>query len=217
MKCSTCGIDISGKHSTCPLCKSALSGEPSPSPFPSNTLEKTSKKARIILGGITFALIIAATLICSLFQASLSLTIAIDVALIVNYLFIRNAILHSPSVFRSVVRYFIVIIALAYTWYIATGDQNVIDYIIPSISTTSLIFDSILIVLFAHQFISSYSKYVISNVLLGLVPLVLLAIHVIENPVPSTINVVFSVVTGLILCLFTGKQLIDELKRLFQH
>lgn len=217
MKCNVCGIDISGNHSTCPLCKSKLSGKPSPSPFPPNTLGKTSKKARMILGGITVAIIIAASLLCISLKASAGVVLAVDIILIVNYLFTRNIILHSPSVFRSMVRYFLLVIALAYIWYAATGNQHVIDYIIPGISITSLIFDSILIVLFAHQFVSSYSKYVLFNIAIGLVPLIFMSVNALGNPIPSVINIIISVITGLILCSFTGKQLKDELHRLLQH
>ena len=217
MRCNECGIDISGQHSTCPLCKSALTGTPTLSPFPPNTLETTSKKARLILGGITLTLIIVATLLCILSHASLGITFTINIAFVINYLFVRNIILHSPSVFRSIVRYFLVIIALTYLWYITTNNQYVIDYVIPGVSTTSLIFDSILIVLFAHQFVSSYSKYVVFNIAIGLLPLIFLASCTIENPIPSILNILMSIATGITLCLFTGRQFIDELRRLLQH
>lgn len=217
MKCTKCGIDISGHHSICPLCKSALSGTPIPSPFPTSTLEKTSKKARMALGGVTFVLISTATLFCILKQIPAGITLTIDVALAVNYLFVRNIILHSPSIFRSVVRYFLVVLILAYLWYLTTNDQYVIDYVIPGISITSLVFDSILIALFAHQFVSSFSKYVLFNIVIGLLPLLSLAVNALENPIPSILNIGISLITGIILGLSTGKQLADELKRLIQH
>lgn len=217
MRCSACGIDVSGRHSVCPLCKSALSGTQTPSPFPPNTLEKTSKKARIVLGGITLALIAVATLLCILLNAPAGITLTVIAALLVNYLFARNSILHSPSVFRSIVRYFLVVIALAYVWYLATGSQYVIDYVIPSISIISLVFDSALMALFAHQFISAYSKYVLMNVEIGLIPLAFLAINAVADPALSIVNVIASVATAIAFCLFSGRRLADELRRLLQH
>lgn len=217
MRCDSCGIDVSGRHTSCPLCGSHLVGAPAPSPFPPSTLGKTSRMARLVLGAITLCLIAATALLCILLEAPIGTAATADVALAVNYLFVRNIILHSPSVFRSVVRYFLVVIALAYIWYIATGDRNAIDYVIPGISITSLIFDSILIVLLSRQFTGAYSKYVIFNIAIGLIPLAFLAANAVGNPVPSIINLAAAVGTGAVLCLSMGGQLADELRRLLQH
>lgn len=217
MRCSLCGIDVSGRHSSCPLCGSPLSGTPIPSPFPPNSLGKTSRKAQMVLGAITLCLVIVSALLCTLLRAPIGIMVSVAVALTVNYLFVRNIILHSPSVFRSVVRYFLVIIALAYIWYAATGDQNAIDFIIPGISITSLVFDSMLIILLSRQFTGAYSKYILFNIAIGLIPLAFLAAHAVENPIPSAFNLAAAVGTGIILCLSMGGQLADELKRLLQH
>lgn len=171
----------------------------------------------MVLGAITLCLIIVSALLCTLLRAPIGITVSVAVALTVNYLFVRNIILHSPSVFRSVVRYFLVIIALAYIWYAATGDQNAIDFIIPGISITSLVFDSMLIILLSRQFTGAYSKYILFNIAIGLIPLAFLAAHAVENPIPSAFNLAAAVGTGIILCLSMGGQLADELKRLLQH
>lgn len=217
MKCDSCGIDVSGRHSACPLCGSPLAGTHVPSPFPPSSLRKTSRKAQMVLGAVTFALIVLAALLCTLLQTSIGITVTAGIALAVNFLFVRNIILHSPSVFRSVVRYFLVVIALAYVWYAATGNQNAIDYVIPGISITSLVFDSMLIVLLSRQFTGTYSKYVIFNIAIGLVPLAFLAANAVKNPVLSMIDLAAAVGTGIVLCLSMGSHLADELKRLLQH
>lgn len=217
MRCDACGIDISGKHATCPLCGSTLSGTPSPSPFPPSTLPKSSRRIRIILGGITFVSIIAATVSCIITGISAGTALAIDAGLALNYLFVRNIVLHSPSAFRSIVRYFLIVIAFAYIWYIATRSQYTIDYIIPAASIISLVFDSVLIMLLSHQFVGPYSKYVLFNIVIGFLPLVFLGAHLLDNPVLSTISGLASIVTGTILWTFTKGQIKDELKRLLHH
>lgn len=162
-------------------------------------------------------MVIVSALLCILLRTPVGVAATVAFALTVNYLFVRNIILHSPSVFRSVVRYFLVIIALAYIWYAATGNQNAIDFIIPGISITSLVFDSILIILLSRQFTGTYSKYILFNIAIGLIPLAFLATRAVENPLPSALNLAAAIGTGIVLCLSMGRQLADELKRLLQH
>lgn len=217
MKCDLCGIDISGRHSACPLCGSALSGLPAPSPFPPNTLEKTSRKAQMALGVISLVLILAATLACALLRAPLGIIATAGIALTVNYLFVRNILLHSPSFFKSVIRYFIVIIAVAYVWYATTGNPHAIDYVIPAVSVTSLAFNSVLMILPTRRFVGPHSKYVLFNMVIGLLPLAFFAAGAINDPALSLLDIASSAITGVIFCLSLGKSLPDELRRLLQH
>lgn len=132
--CPSCQINYNGELDRCALCGTTLTGTPSPSPFPHIPLKKVSKRARRILAASTLALLIAWIVACIALNLPWTVCVAASVALVLNYLFIRNIMTHSPNTLRAIKRYFLVVMAMALLWFFATGSSVVSSYVIPIIS-----------------------------------------------------------------------------------
>ena len=111
--CPSCHIDFTGVLDRCPLCGSKLEGTPEGMIFPENELARTKKLAKRSMIALTFAALAFVAFLCVRTHASAITGIASFAAVIVNYIFIRNVVVHSPSFLRIIERYFLVVMALA--------------------------------------------------------------------------------------------------------
>ena len=62
-----------------------------------------------------------------------------------NYLFVRNILVHRPDFLRVIVRYFLILLALAAVWFVVTGNLAVTTFVIPGICLVALVFDTVLL------------------------------------------------------------------------
>ena len=191
--CPSCHIDFTGVLDRCPLCGSKLEGTPEGMIFPENEFARTKKLAKRSMIALTFA------------------------AVIVNYIFIRNVVVHSPSFLRIIERYFLVVMALALLLLLATGDSRLATYVVPALTLVALFFNGVLVAVFRNGFVQGYAKYLLFNFVLGMVPLVLLATGLVSQP---ALSIASGVVSGLLLVLLlvlTRKQLFSEMQKLFHR
>lgn len=121
--CPSCRIDFTGVLDRCPLCGSKLEGTPEGMIFPENEFARTKKLAKRSMIALTFAALAFVAFLCVRTHASAVTGIASFAAVIVNYIFIRNVVVHSPSFLRIIERYFLVVMALALLLLLATGDS----------------------------------------------------------------------------------------------
>ncbi len=136
-------------------------------------------------------------------------------AVLVSYIFIRNVVVHSPSFLRMVQRYFLVLIALALLCLLATGDTAVATYLVPLVSFIALATNGVLVILFRNTFVQGYAKYLIYELVLGLVPLVLMAFGFVTWPIPAIAAVLAAVLLLVLMLALTRKQLASEMSKLF--
>ena len=207
--CPSCRIDFTGVLDRCPLCGSKLEGTPEGMIFPENEFARTKKLAKRSMIALTFA--------CVRTHASAVTGIASFAAVIVNYIFIRNVVVHSPSFLRIIERYFLVVMALALLLLLATGDSRLATYVVPALTLVALFFNGVLVAVFRNGFVQGYAKYLLFNFVLGMVPLVLLATGLVSQP---ALSIASGVVSGLLLVLLlvlTRKQLFSEMQKLFHR
>ena len=155
--------------------------------------------------------------LCVRTHASALTWIASFAAVIVNYIFIRNVVVHSPSFLRIIERYFLVVMALALLLLLATGDSRLATYVVPALTLVALFFNGVLVAVFRNGFVQGYAKYLLFNFVLGMVPLVLLATGLVSQP---ALSIASGVVSGLLLVLLlvlTRKQLFSEMQKLFHR
>ena len=132
--CPSCHIDFTGVLDRCPLCGSKLEGTPEGMIFPENELARTKKLAKRSMIALTFAALAFVAFLCVRTHASAVTGIASFAAVIVNYIFIRNVVVHSPSFLRIIERYFLVVMALALLLLLATGDSRLATYVVPALT-----------------------------------------------------------------------------------
>lgn len=95
--CPSCHIDFTGVLDRCPLCGSKLEGTPEGMIFPENEFARTKKLAKRSMIALTFAALAFVAFLCVRTHASAVTGIASFAAVIVNYIFIRNVVVHSPQ------------------------------------------------------------------------------------------------------------------------
>lgn len=214
-RCNKCGISLNGDLDRCPLCQAELSGEASPAVFPVNKVRKSGTVALAVLGFATGAALLVMLFVGYMIPLPWDIVVSVCVALAVNYLFVRNIITHSPDFLRVVARYFLVLLGIAAVWYLVTRNSAVTTYVIPGICLVALVYDTVLLAVFRGTFVSGYAKYLLFDVLLGLAPLVLVALGLVTWEVPALVSALAASVFLLGLLVFTRKQLIAEVRKLF--
>ena len=215
MKCNKCGVSFTGDLDRCPLCQAELTGEADPSPFPRNGVRKSGAIALRVLAFATGVCLLVMLFLGQLIPLPWDIVLTVCVALAVNYLFVRNILTHSPDFLRVVVRYFLVLLGIAAVWFAVSQNLIITTFVIPSICLVALVFDTVLIAVFKGTFVSGYAKYLLFDVLLGLTPLVLVALNLTTWNVLAYVSALTASVFLLALLVFTRKQLLAEMRKLF--
>lgn len=213
--CDECKVSFSGDLRRCPLCGKVLKGTATPSEFPAREVHHTSKRARRLLGVATLACI-AATIIGGItLHASALGIVVICAALALTYIFLHNVIVHSPDFLRIIERYFLLLIGVAALAFIGTGNTIISTYAIPLISTAAIVFNTVLVAMYRSIFVSGYAKYLLYNLVLGLVPLVFVFTGLVSLPIPAYIDAAASVLLAAVLAILARKQSAEEARKLF--
>ncbi|MFR3091992.1 MAG: DUF6320 domain-containing protein [Eggerthella lenta] len=127
--------------------------------------------------------------------------VTVCVGLVVNYLFVRNILTHTPDCARRA-RYFLVLLAIAAIWFLVSRNPVVTTFVIPGICLVALVFDGVLLAVFRGTFVSGYAKYLLFDVGLGLIPLALQALGLTTWDVPSLVSALTASVFLLGLVVF---------------
>lgn len=213
--CDKCHIDFNGSLDRCPLCQAPLVGEATPSVFPKNVVKKSGTFALALLAFISATCLLMMIFFGYIFSLPGSIVLTVCLALAINYLFVRNILIHNPDFLRVVARYFLVLLALATVWFLATGNLAITTFVIPSICLVALVYDTVLLAIFRSSFVVGYAKYLLFDVVLGLIPLVLVVLGLTTWNILALISALVSSVFLLGLLIFMRKQLIEELRKLF--
>ena len=213
--CHKCGIDLSGNLDRCPLCQNELTGESSPSIFPKNATKKSGSIALKVLAFATGVCLLTMLFLWQVIPLPGDIVLTVCVGLVVNFLFVRNFLAHNANFLRVVVRYFLLLLAIAAVWFLLTWNLMITTYVIPGICLVALIFDTVLVSVFRSTFVAGYAKYLLFNIVLGLVPLVLTWLGVTTWNIPAYISAFAASVFCLGLVVFMHKQLLAEIKKLF--
>lgn len=213
-RCDSCGVEFSGEMDRCPLCQSELTGEAEPAVFPDNIVRRSGVLALAVLAFATGASLLVVFYLGYLLPLPLDIALTIAFALVVNYLFIRNILVHNPDFLRVVMRYFLLLICIAVIWFLATGNLVVTTYVIPCICLVAVIFDAVLVNVFRGSFVSSYAKYLLFDVVLGIAPIALIALGLTTWNVPALTSALIASILLLALLTFGHRLLVDELRKL---
>ena len=214
-RCEKCGVQFSGDLDRCPLCQAELSGDASPAVFPRNEVRKSGAIALAVLAFATGACLLVMLFLGHLLQLPGDTVVTVCVGLVVNYLFVRNILTHTPDFLRVVARYFLVLLAIAAIWFLVSRNPVVTTFVIPGICLVALVFDGVLLAVFRGTFVARYAKYLLFDVALGLAPLALVALGLTTWDVPAFVSALVSSVFLLWLLVFMRRQLLAEVHKLF--
>lgn len=215
--CPECRIDFTGVLDRCPLCGSALEGTPEGMTFPENELSRTKKVAKRCLIVLTLLGLLLTILAGLIADASLLAIFAGCTAVLITYIFIRNVVVHSPSVLRVVERYFLVLMGIALLYLLATGDTRIATFLIPVLTLIALFSNGVLVIVFRNAFVQGYAKYLLYDFVLGLVPLILMAFGLVTQRALSITSAVVALLLLLLMLVLTRKQLASEMQKLFHR
>jgi hypothetical protein len=212
--CDKCGVEFTGELDRCPLCLSELTGQAEPSVFPQNKVRKSGVAALKVLAFATGICLLAMAFVGHLLSLSLGIVITVCLALVMNYLFVRNILVHSPDFLRVVIRYFLFLLAVALLWFLFTSNLLVTTYVIPGICLVALVTDTVLIAIFRGTFVSGYAKYLLFDVALGLAPLILVALGLTTWDILAYISALVSSAFLLWVLIFMRQRLLAEIRKL---
>ena len=213
--CDRCGVSFTGELDRCPLCKAELTGTAVPSVFPCNEVKRSETMALRVLAFATGTGVLATLFAGHIFSLYSEIVFGVCLALLTNYLFVRHILSHAPDFLRLVVRYFLVLLGAAALWFVFTGNLVVTTWVIPCICLAALITDAVLLCVFRSTFFVGYAKYLLFNVVFGLVPLVLAAANLTTWDVPSFASAFVACVLLLALVVFMRDRLVQEVRKLF--
>ncbi|MEG0016352.1 MAG: DUF6320 domain-containing protein [Gordonibacter sp.] len=214
-RCDKCHVEFTGDLDRCPLCQAKLSGEAEPAVFPQNEVKKSGVVALAVLAFATGACLLIVVFLGYLLALPGDIVLSVCLALVVNYLFVRNILMHSPDFLRVVVRYFLILLAIAAVWFLVTHNLLVTTFVIPGICLVALVFDTVLVAVFRGTFVSGYAKYLVFDVVVGLAPLALVALGLTTWNVLALTRALAASVFALGILVFMRKQLVDEVRKLF--
>ncbi|MEG0417810.1 DUF6320 domain-containing protein [Gordonibacter sp.] len=214
-RCDKCRVEFTGDLDRCPLCQAKLSGEAEPAVFPQNEVKKSGVVALAVLAFATGACLLIVVFLGYLLALPGDIVLSVCLALVVNYLFVRNILMHSPDFLRVVVRYFLILLAIAAVWFLVTHNLLVTTFVIPGICLVALVFDTVLVAVFRGTFVSGYAKYLVFDVVVGLAPLALVALGLTTWNVLALTSALAASVFALGILVFMRKQLVDEVRKLF--
>lgn len=217
LRCDSCHIDVEGQLRRCPLCGSSLSGTPSPDPFPDVPPVRQAFRVGGLVGTITAVLCLVALLLLAVGLVTIPEAVAIVGVLLVNYLFLRNILAHATSGLRMVERYFFVLLAMALLVYFATRAPVVSTFIVPLLCIVALLANGVLLAIFRSRFIEGYAKYLIMDIVLGGVPLLLVAFGQAAWPWPAVVSAVLALLLLAVLLVGTRGQFARESRKLFDR
>lgn len=213
--CGKCKIEFTGELEQCPLCQAELTGEVEPSVFPYNEVKKSEVLALKVLAFATGTCLLLVLFLWYLLSLPGNIVLTVCVALVINYLFVRNILLRNPDFLRVVVRYFLILLAMAAVWFLVTQNLVITTFVIPGICLLALVFDAALVVVFKDTFVLEYTKYLLFDVMFGLTPLLLVALGLTTWNLIAYVSAFTASILLLGLLVFMRKQLLIEIRKLF--
>jgi hypothetical protein len=213
-RCPDCAVGVEGEWTRCPLCSTSLEGRAVPSPYPAVPLRFTRRRLLRILTLTSLAVIALSFLAQLLFrpdQHGIGALRSVWLGVVATWLVVLVAV----SKRRNLAKFIVYLVALAggvcvYWDYLTGWDAWSLTYVVPILCAASLI--GLLITVRAVRMqVGDYIVYLGLTVLLGLTPLVFLALGWLGTVIPSAICGGLSVVAIVLLLTVRGGVVRHEL------
>lgn len=216
-KCNYCNVNIVDDTCSCPLCGGVLLElSPSENTYP-NVLKKT--RAVSMLFRILLFIGIVSVITCIMinyymnfsYKSALIMTVSFLYVLWLVYLFMREDAGYRLRIFGGAVGGMMLI---TFIDYLFDFNKWSLDYVLPS--AILLVELSFLILMFVNRRNwQSYTLVIIGIFITSLVPILLCALDIIQNPIMSQIAFIICLVVMLGVLILGGPRVMHELKRRF--
>lgn len=214
-RCDACGVEFSGDLELCPLCQAQLAGEPGPAVFPRNEVKRTRDLALRILAFATGVAVLVMLFVGYLVRLPGNVTFIVCLSLLVSYAFVRHILSNVPDFMRIAVRCYLGLLVVAAGVYLAVGSPVVPTFVVPGLCLLALAFDAVVMLVYREKLAGGYIKYLLLSVVLGLVPLLLVAAGLTTWSVPAYATALAAGILLLALLTFWREALVAELRKLF--
>jgi len=214
-RCDACGVEFGGELEVCPLCQAQLVGQPSPAVFPRNEVKRTRDLALRILAFATGAAVLVMLFVGYLVRLPGDVTFIVCLSLLVSYAFVRHILSNVPDFMRISVRCYLGLLVVAAGVYLAIGSPVVTTFVVPGLCLLALVFDAVVMLVYRERLAGGYIKYLLLSVVMGLVPLLLVAAGLTTWSVPAYASALGAGILLLALLTFWREALVAELRKLF--
>ena len=213
-RCPDCAVGVEGEWTRCPLCAATLEGTASPSPYPAVPLRFRRRRVLRVLTLTSLAVIALSFLAQLLFrpeEQGLGALRSVWLGVVATWLVVLVAV----SKRRNLAKFIVYLVALAggvcvYWDYLTGWDAWSLTYVVPILCAASII-GLIITVRVIRMAVGDYVVYSGLTVLLGLTPIVFLALGWVGTVIPSAICGGLSVVALVLLLTVRGGAVRHEL------
>ena len=213
-RCPDCDVGVEGEWTRCPLCTAPLEGRAVPSPYPAVPLRFTRRRVLRILTLTSLAVIALSFLAQLLFrpdQEDIGALRSVWLGVVATWLVVLVAV----SKRRNLAKFIVYLVALAggvcvYWDYLTGWDAWSLTFVVPILCAASLI-GLVITVRAVRMQVGDYIVYSGLTVLLGLTPIVFLALGWVGTVIPSAICGGLSVVAIVLLLTVRGGAVRHEL------
>ena len=189
-RCPDCTVDVEGGWTRCPLCGSALEGRSVPSPYPAVPLRFTRRRVLRVLALTSLAVIALSFLAQLLFRPDQQGIGALRpgwLGVVAAWLVGLVAVVTR----RNLAKFIVYLVALAggvcvYWDYLTGWDAWSLTYVVPILCAASIV-GLVITVRVVRMQVGDHVVYSGLTVLLGLTPLVFLALGWVGTVIPSAI------------------------------
>lgn len=215
--CPNCKVNIAGRRKRCPLCQGSIQGEGDTVevyPLIPTVFKEHKPYFRVLL----FISVIAA-IVClginAMIPSSGLWSLIVVAAIACVWLSSAIAINKRRNIIKNLMWQVVTVTGLCVLWDLVTGWRGwSIDFVLPILSVCALA--CILIILrVLKRYIADYMIYLISAAVLGILPLILWAVGLVQVAYPSLICVGLSLIGFSAIAIFQSENLWAELKRRF--
>ena len=215
-RCPDCAVGVEGNWSTCPLCGTVTVGQPVPGPLADAPLRYSRRRLLRALFLTSLALIGLSFLVQPLFSPGvpgLGVVRSVWLALAAMWLVVLMAVRKRRNLAKSTV-YLVVLVGLVgvYWDYLVGWSAWSVTYVVPVLCGSSVLAVLIIVRLMRIE-VGEHIVYTGLTVLLGLVPLLLLALGVVTTALPSLLCGGLSVLALLLIRLLRGRDVDHEVAK----
>lgn len=217
-RCAECSVDVEGTWSTCPLCRTRLEGEGCGEPFPVIPLEFSRRRVLRTLFLTSLAVIVlsfAAQLLFNRDSDGIGVLRSLWLGVAAMWLVVVMAVRKRRNVAKGTV-YLVVLagLSVAYWDYLTGWHGWSLTYAVPSLCACSIV-ALIITVRVMRIDVEEHIVHTGLAVLLGLAPIGFLGFGWVDDPLPSIVCGVLSLVALAFLQFARGAEVRHELgKRL---
>ncbi|HMR48005.1 MAG TPA: DUF6320 domain-containing protein [Arachnia sp.] len=194
-RCVECSVTIEGDWGRCPLCAGTVAGRASPSPLPAIPLRFSRRRVLRVLFLASIAVILisfGAQLLLDRDPAGIGLFRSIWLGVTAMWLVVLMAVRKRRNVAKGTV-YLVVLVGLVCVyWDYLTGWPGwSLDYAVPLVCASSIVALQIAVRVMSIE-VGEHILYSALTVLLGLTPIVFLALGWVSTPLPSVVCAVLA-------------------------